>query len=278
MTTLMQASRQWAARPADERYASLLDMQSYMTRRRDRSRAAVESTRALTVMPDESDPLHRGLFLGIDRGPLAGQLLAPTHQAFGQICSLAATPSPASYFRESKVPADIIADALNFNLRFTRDVEDVGVLATMGDEDNGLGVPTGSELRAATGPAYGRIWDADIVDALVERFGDGVSGHWRVPGGRTGHRRPRRPCRRELGVPRASDHGRNHCTGEVTDSLAPSACRSRAIGRLEAPEHPAPEGDLEWASLSSPGWCCCTSAAAGPAGSDAFSSSSLSAS
>jgi hypothetical protein len=86
-------------------------------------------------------------------------------QAFGQICSLAARPSPASYFRESRVPADIIADALNFNLRFTRDVEDVGVLATMGDEDNGLGVPTGSELRAATGPAYGRIWDADIVDA-----------------------------------------------------------------------------------------------------------------
>jgi hypothetical protein len=182
MTTLMQASRQWASRPADERYASLLDMQSYMTRRRDRSRAAVESTRALTVLPDQSDPGHRGLFLGIERGPLAGQQLAPTHQAFGQICSLAATPSPASYFRESRLPAPIIADALNHNLRFTRDVEDVGVLATLGDEDNGLGVPAGSQLRAATGPAYGRIWDADIVDALVERFGDGVSGHWRVPG------------------------------------------------------------------------------------------------
>src|ERR1700730_11680066 len=38
------------------------------------------------------------------------------------------------------------------------------------------------ELRAATGPRYGRIWNADVVDALVERFGDGVSGHWRVPG------------------------------------------------------------------------------------------------
>jgi len=182
MTILMQASRQWASRPADERYASLLDMQSTMTRRRERSRAAVESTRALTVVPDESDPLHRGLYLGIERGPLAGQLLAPTHQAFGQICSLAATPSPASYFRESRLPAPIIADAVNYNLRYTRDIEEIGLLATVGDEDNGLGVPIGSELRAATGPAYGRIWDADVVDALVERFGDGVSGHWRVPG------------------------------------------------------------------------------------------------
>src|SRR5438477_7129736 len=120
MTTLMQASRQWASRPADERYASLLYMQSTMTRRRERSRATVESTRALTVVPDERDPQHRGLYLGIERGPLAGQMLAPTHQAFGQICSLAATPSPASYFRESRVPAEIIADALNYNLRFTR--------------------------------------------------------------------------------------------------------------------------------------------------------------
>ena len=78
VTILMQASQQWASRPADERYASLLDMQSYMTRRRDRSRAAVESTRALTVLPDQSDPGHRGLFLGVERGPLAGQQLART--------------------------------------------------------------------------------------------------------------------------------------------------------------------------------------------------------
>jgi hypothetical protein len=154
VTTLMQASQQWASRPADERYTSLYAMREYMTRRRERSRATVESTRALTVMPDQSDPGHRGLFLGVERGPLAGQQqLAPTHQAFGQICSLAATPSPASYFRESRLPAPIIADALNHNLRFTRDIEDVGVLATLGDEDNGLGVPAGSELRAATGPA-----------------------------------------------------------------------------------------------------------------------------
>src|SRR5256886_10134992 len=187
MTILMQASRQWASRPADERYASLLDMQSTMTRRRDRSRATVESTRALTVLPDESDPQHRGLYLGIERGPLAGQLLSPTHQAFGQICSLAATPSPASYFRESRVPADIIADALNYNLRFTREVEDIGVPATLAAEANSLGVPPGSDLPAATGPAHGRFWDAEIVDALVERFGDGVSGHWRVPG-EFGHR------------------------------------------------------------------------------------------
>jgi hypothetical protein len=40
-----------------------------------------------------------------------------------------------------------------------------------------------SELRSVNGPNYGRVYDADVVDALVHRFGDGVTGQWRVPGG-----------------------------------------------------------------------------------------------
>ena len=63
---------------------------------------------------------------------------------------------------------------LNYNLRFTRCVEDVGILLT---EDG-----PASELRAVNGPNYGRVWDADIVDLLVDRFGDGINGQWRVPG------------------------------------------------------------------------------------------------
>jgi len=70
----------------------------------------------------------------------------------------------------------VIADCLNYNLRFTRDVESVGLLASYGD-DRSPGA-----LRAATGPNYGRIWNADTVDMLVDRFGDGVTGEWRVPG------------------------------------------------------------------------------------------------
>jgi hypothetical protein len=39
-----------------------------------------------------------------------------------------------------------------------------------------------AQLRAMTGPRYGRVWNADIVRALVDRFGDGRAGQWRVPG------------------------------------------------------------------------------------------------
>jgi hypothetical protein len=39
-----------------------------------------------------------------------------------------------------------------------------------------------AELRSVNGPNYGRIYDAEVVNTLVEKFGDGVSGQWRVPG------------------------------------------------------------------------------------------------
>lgn len=176
MTTLMQASQQWRSRPADERFTSLVEMQQVMHARRQLSTQDVVTTRKLTLYPapdDEQDRRRRGLMIGVEGGPLAGQTLSPTHMAFGQLCSLAATPSPASYFRESGLPAAYIADCLNFNLRVTRDIGDIGVLGH---------VDQFGELRAATGPNYGRVWDADVVDALVDRFGDGVTEHWRVPG------------------------------------------------------------------------------------------------
>lgn len=37
-------------------------------------------------------------------------------------------------------------------------------------------------VRAVTGPNYGRIWNSTITKALTDRFGDGISGHFRVPG------------------------------------------------------------------------------------------------
>ena len=73
------------------------------------------------------------------------------------------------------MPAPIIADCLNYNLRFTRGVEDIGLLLTRGGRRC-------NELRSVNGPNYGRVYDADVVDALVDKFGDGVSGQWRVPG------------------------------------------------------------------------------------------------
>lgn len=162
MTTLMQASHQWASRPADERFTSLPEMLTRMDYVREHSRATVVSSRAIEAhaLPD-----HRGIEV---TGP-NGHAYAPTHWAFSQLAQLAG--APPAYLRG--LPAELAADCMNFGMRFSRQPEDVGVLLYKNEEN---------VLRAATGPAYGRIWNAEIVRHLIEHVGDGVSGAWKVPG------------------------------------------------------------------------------------------------
>lgn len=165
MTILTQASQQWASRPSDERFLDLHELHAKVTHIKDNSRSAVVSTRSLQFQPANDDP-RNGLVIAGNHGAEA----ALTNWSFGQMASLA--KAPASYIRT--LPAPIAADAMNYSMRFTRDAEDVGVLIT--DQNNGM------EIRAATGPNYGRVWNSDIVQALINKFGDGRTGDFRVPG------------------------------------------------------------------------------------------------
>ncbi len=165
---LMQANRQWSSRPADERFTSLPAMADHFATLRANSRAVVCPSRKLEAVPDAD---HKGLSI---QGP-NGHAYAPTHYAFGQLASLAGAPS--DYLR--RIPADIAADCLNYGFQFKRDERDVGVLLTR--PANGIATAD-PFIRAATGPNYGRIWNNTIVNGLVDRFGDGITGTWRVPG------------------------------------------------------------------------------------------------
>lgn len=170
MSTLTAASNQWMNRPADERFTSLTALAGFKRAQRERSRPVTVSNRNLAIEPTGPRSL-------VVTGP-NGHGYEPTHHAFGQLAHLAG--APPSYLRT--LPAPIAADALNYGLRFRREVEEVGCLIEKavgaresGDEDI-------STFRAATGPKYGRIWDVELADELVTRFGDGVTGDWRVPG------------------------------------------------------------------------------------------------
>ena len=162
MKTLMQANTQWATRPEEERFVSLPEMHAAMEARRAISRAAVVSSRRLRAVPTDD---NQGLVI---EGP-NGHGYAPTHWAMGQAANLVG--APGAYLRQ--LPAPLAADCLNYGFQVERDAKDIGVLLSR----NGV-----SELRAVTGPNYGRIWDGDVVAALMDRFGDGVTGDWRVPG------------------------------------------------------------------------------------------------
>lgn len=167
MATLTRASQQWASRPDDQRFTSLLEMQQFAHHRRDNSTAKVLSSRRLQAVPLDEDQRHRSLII-MDLE--ADQPRTPTHWSFGQLCSR--VNAPAGYLRS--LPAPMAADCLNYGL-FKKGTDEIGSLAHFPGDGS-------SELAAATGPNYGRIWNADVIDALVHRFGDGVNGEFTVPG------------------------------------------------------------------------------------------------
>lgn len=164
MSTIMTASNQWRTRPADQRFTSLIALDAHCRNNRINSDAKVVSSRRLEARPVEGDT--KALMVV---GP-NGNPVNVTNWAFGQLAQRAG--APAGYMRE--LPAPLAADCLNYGLQYHRDVEDVGVLLYRN------GGP--AEARAFTGPNYGRIWNSTITGALVNRFGDGVTGDFRVPG------------------------------------------------------------------------------------------------
>ena len=159
--TNISAHEQWRLRPADQRFLSLTDLASATAQTMARSSARVVPSKGLTA--DIADGKL------VVRGP-SGAPAIPTHWAFGQLAQRAG--APAGYLRD--LPNELTVDCLNYGLHVARPVEDIGVLLYQN------GGP--AELHAVTGPNYGRIWNARVAEALVEAFGDGRTGTFRIPG------------------------------------------------------------------------------------------------
>ena len=162
---LTTASNQWKSRPEDERFTSLIDLNDHFQTLRERSREKVIPTSGITVAPLGNG--HDGLAIVGS----SGMGINLTHWSMGQLAQRAG--APAGYLRG--LPAPLAADCLNFGLKCAKDEPNIGALLSVNDDN----VPV---LRAVTGPNYGRIWNATISNALVNRFGDGITGDFRVPG------------------------------------------------------------------------------------------------
>jgi hypothetical protein len=163
MTTLSRASNEWFKRPDDQRFTSLPDMAKFMDGIRSRSHAEVLPNSKLEAYPIGDD--HKQLGIAVN-----GNETTPTNWAFGQLC--ARVGAPAGYLKT--LPTEVVADNLNYGLMVAHRTDETNALRTAHGMDG--------ELRAVTGPTYGRIWNVDVVEALIDRFGDGVTGDWRVPG------------------------------------------------------------------------------------------------
>jgi hypothetical protein len=159
-----RVSSEWFSRPDDERYLSLSELYGAVRSRADRASARTVESRLVRVEASRDDAARMALIVPGRDAPVA-----PTHWSFGQLCSLVG--APAGYLRD--LPAPLAAINLQHGLLSHR----AELVKTLEAEDGRL------ELRAVTGPDYGRIWDHELVAAVMKIAGDGIGDtRWKVPG------------------------------------------------------------------------------------------------
>lgn len=138
----------WLQHRAAKRYDTLENLEQVL---RDRSAAASTATikNKEIELYSHPDPQSRDdankLLVGVN-----GEVTGFTHHSFNQIAGLAKAPS--SYMRT--LPAPLVKDNIEWGLRYNRDVEEVKAYYD------------GAELRALTGPDYGRVDDWQVVEAI----------------------------------------------------------------------------------------------------------------
>ncbi|WP_319799198.1 DUF932 domain-containing protein [Nitrobacter sp.] len=159
-----RVSSEWFSRPDDERYLSLTELYDAVKGRADRAKARTVESRAVRVEASRENSERLALIV-----PGQDQPVAPTHWSFGQLCSLVS--APATYMRQ--LPAPLAGINLQHGLLTHR----AELVKTLEAEAGRI------ELRAVTGPDYGRIWDHELVAAVMKIAGNGVGDTmWKVPG------------------------------------------------------------------------------------------------
>ena len=159
-----RVSSEWFSRPDDERYLSLSELHASVKGRAERSRMRTVESAMIRVEAHRDDPENLALIL-----PGAEAPVAPTHWSFSQLASLVS--APAAYLRQ--LPAPLAGINLQYGLTSHRTEQ----IKTLEAEDGR------TELRAVTGPDYGRIYDHELVAAVQTIAGNGIGDtRWKVPG------------------------------------------------------------------------------------------------
>jgi len=159
-----RVSSEWFSRPDDERFLSLTELFASLKGRAERSRTRTVESAAIRLIASRDDAESLALIL-----PGSDIPVAPTHWSFGQLASLVG--APASYLRQ--LPASLAGINLQYGLT-THRAEQLETL----ESDDGR-----TELRAVTGPDYGRIYDHELVAAVQRIAGNGTGDtRWKVPG------------------------------------------------------------------------------------------------
>ena len=159
-----RVSSEWFSRPDDERFLSLGALHASVRARAERATARTVETKALRVEASRDDTERLSLIVPGRDAPVV-----PTHWSYGQLCGLVGAPT--SYMRQ--LPAPLAGINLQHGLLSHR----AELVKTLETDDGRI------ELRAVTGPDYGRIWDHELVEAVMRIAGNGTGDtRWKVPG------------------------------------------------------------------------------------------------
>lgn len=193
-TNLYQASKQWAGRPADQRFENLAEMYAACQHHRESAATATVPLNRLRCEDRGGDVMLIGA---------TGQAANLTHWSFGQLANRVG--APADYLR--RLPANMAAANLTHGLATVDDDASARVLF----HKNGSLV-----ARCVTSDSYTRIWNADVVERLLPLVKQG----WQVPPARPAF--PNQPGSRlatAADVIRAGEHG---LSVKVGDTIAPA--------------------------------------------------------
>lgn len=152
--------KQWSTRPADERFASMEDLERHLREKKTNARGAKGDLQRLRFAPHKGAPaLECGAF---------ARPIVPSNWMFSQLAT--AVGAPGSYLR--KLSPELASECLNYSL--AKAPSEIGVKLLLED------TPEALVGRAATGPEYGRIWNTDVLD-MVKRFNEMSGGAFYAP-------------------------------------------------------------------------------------------------
>ena len=170
MSTITDVNRQWATRPADERFLSLPAMAEHFSLIRQESRVLPARLSALSA---HSTPE------GIALMGASGKPALLNNWSYTQLANMIGVPP----VYVSSLPTDLAVANLDHALGQYQDGEKMPkmlVRKLAGGSDNADKAQ--ALIRAINSPAYEIFYNSDVVRALMERFGDGLNGDFRIPG------------------------------------------------------------------------------------------------
>jgi len=158
-TNLYQAHKQWANRPADERFPDLESLYNFTNSKRSKSKEQLRYLRDAKI----GHTLDGALILNGNSEPAYF-----TNWGFGQLCTMIG--APASYLRT--LSPDITKNCIQYGLSKSNQLSKILLRE---NDNNGQ---NNNLVSAFTSPSYGRIWDADVIERLM----DAVEGSsWHTP-------------------------------------------------------------------------------------------------